>query len=115
MAKQEQEIHETESIPWKPVEGYPGVYEKILNYDPETGSVTRLLKYEPGTRTNEVLVHDFYEEILVLEGTLIDTRKNLVFRKGYYGYRHPGMEHGPYYSPDGMITFEIRNYEPKGK
>jgi hypothetical protein len=32
-------------------------------------------------------------------------------KAGYYGYRHPGMEHGPYYSPDGMMTFEVRNYE----
>lgn len=111
MAKKQQEIHETESIPWTPVEGNEGVYEKVLNVDPDTGSVTRLLKFEPGTRTSEVLTHDFYEEIWLLEGTLIDTTQNLTLGKGYYGYRHPDMEHGPYYSPDGMITFEIRNYE----
>lgn len=111
MAKKQQEIHETESIPWTPVEGNEGVYEKVLNVDPDKGSVTRLLKFEPGTRTSEVLTHDFYEEIWLLEGTLIDTTQNLTLEKGYYGYRHPDMEHGPYYSPDGMITFEIRNYE----
>ena len=110
MAKKEQEIHETESIPWEPVEGYPGVYEKVLNKDPETGSVSRLLKYEPGTVTNDVLQHDFYEEIYVLSGTLIDMGKNLTLKAGYYGYRRPGMVHGPYSSPDGMMTFEIRNY-----
>lgn len=111
MAKKEQEIHETASIPWLPVAGYPGIYEKILNQEPETGSVTRLLRYEPGTVFNEVLKHDFYEEIYVLSGTLIDMGKNLTLKAGYYGYRHPGMEHGPYSSPDGMVTFEIRNYE----
>lgn len=68
MAKKEQEIHETENIPWKAVERYPGVYEKVLNEDPETGSVTRLLRYDPGTVFNEVLRHDFYEEIYVLSG-----------------------------------------------
>ena len=111
MAKRQQEIHETEGIPWKAVEGYPGVYEKVLNEDPETGSVTRLLRYDPGTEYNEVLRHDFYEEIYVLSGTLIDVGKNLTLRAGYYGYRHPGMEHGPYRSPDGMMTLEMRNYE----
>jgi len=111
MAKKEQEIHETDSIPWTPVEGQEGIFEKVLNVDPETGSVTRFLKFEPGTRTQEVLIHDFYEEILLVEGTLIDTRKNLELKAGYYGYRHPGMEHGPYYIPDGVITFEVRNYE----
>ncbi len=111
MAKKEQEIHETASIRWTPVEGSPGVYEKVLNADPETGSVTRLLKYEPGTATDQVLTHDFHEEILVLEGAFIDTRSKVTFGKGYYGYRHPGMVHGPYYSEGGMMTFEIRNYE----
>ena len=111
MAKKQQEIHETESIPWKVVSGYPGVSEKVLNQDPETGSVTRLLKYKPGTEFNEVLNHDFYEEIYVLSGTLIDLGNNLTLKAGYYGYRHPGMKHGPYRSPDGMMTLEIRNYK----
>ena len=110
MGKKEQEIHETESIPWTPIEGYPGVYEKVLNEDSDTGSVTRLLKYDPGTEFNEVLKHDFHEEIYVLSGTLIDLGKNLTLKEGYYGYRHPGMEHGPYLSPDGMMTLEIRDY-----
>ncbi|MBI4188806.1 MAG: cupin domain-containing protein [Chloroflexi bacterium] len=111
MAKTQQEIHEVESIPWQPVAGYPGVFEKVLNQDPKTGSVSRLLKYAPGTVFNEVLEHDFYEEIYVLSGTLIDVGKKLTLKAGYYGYRHPGMKHGPYRSPDGMMTFEIRTYQ----
>ena len=111
MAKKEQEIHETDSIPWTEVQGCPGVYEKVLNYDPDTGSVTRLLKYEPGTRTTEVLKHDFYEEIYVIDGSFVDLRTGQVFKKGYYGYRHPGMIHGPYYSEEGFITFEVRDYK----
>jgi len=39
MAKKEQEIHGTESIPWIPIEGYPGAFEKVLNKDPDTGSL----------------------------------------------------------------------------
>jgi len=110
MAKKQMEIHETQSIAWIPVEGSPGICEKILNKDPETGSVTRLLRFDPGTSTTEVLVHDFVEEIWVIEGGLTDTRQNLELKKNSYGYRHPGMEHGPYYTKDGAITFEIRNY-----
>jgi len=113
MAKREQEIHETESIRWEPIAGSPGVFEKVLNVDPETGSVSRFLKYQPGARTSEVLSHDFHEEIYVVEGSFTDTRSNVVFEKGYYGYRHPGMIHGPYYSEGGMMTFEIRNYEKR--
>ena len=113
MAKSEQEIHETDTIKWAPVAGSQGVFEKVLNVDQETGSVTRFLKYEPGARTTEVLVHDFVEEILVVEGAFVDTRSNATFEKGYYGYRLPGMVHGPYYSEGGMMTFEIRNYEKR--
>ena len=82
--KKQQEMHETESIPWTPIEGYPGAYENILNKDPEISSVTRLFKYDPGVRTDGVLTHDFYEEAY-----------NLTIKPGYYGYRHPGMKHGP--------------------
>ena len=47
MAKPKLEFFNTEIIPWKPIEGSPGQYEKILSKDPETGSFTRLLLYQP--------------------------------------------------------------------
>ncbi len=110
MSKEQQEIHGIENLPWAPVPGTPGIFEKILNRDPHTGSVTRLLRFEQGIRTTQVLSHDFYEEIYVLEGTLIDLQQNLTLNAGYYGYRHPGMNHGPYYVQERAITFEVRNY-----
>lgn len=111
MAKKQQEIHEVESIPWEPIEGSPGVYQKILNEDPETGSVTRLIKHEPGTETKETQKHDFYEEIFILSGSSMDVKQNLMLKAGYYGYRHPGMEHGPWKSTEGQICFEVRDYK----
>ena len=38
MAKPELDYFDTEIITWKPIEGSPGQYEKILSKDPETGS-----------------------------------------------------------------------------
>lgn len=112
MAKAELELHGTEGIPWRHAEGYPeGVSEKILNRDPETGSYTRLLKFEPGATTTETMTHDHYEEVYVIKGELIDLVQNLTCKEGFYGYRHPGMKHGPYTSPTGCITFEIKTYE----
>ena len=111
MPRPETELHDTASIPWQHVAGYPeGVTEKILSRDPETGSYTRLLKFEPGTVTTETLSHDHYEEVYVLEGSLIDLAQNLTSPKGFYGYRHPGMKHGPFSAPDGCITLEIKTY-----
>ena len=64
---------------WRPVEGDTlGIKEKILSHDPETGDYTRMLKFPPGIETAETLVHDFWEEVLIVEGSLYDIAK-----KGY--------------------------------
>jgi hypothetical protein len=99
---------------WKPVEGDTlGIKEKILSRDPETKSYTRLLKFPPGIKTAETLVHDFWEEVLIVEGELIDLAKKQTFGAGFYACRPPGMKHGPYHIPRGCTTFEIRYYLEK--
>lgn len=112
MAKPEMEIQNTDHIPWKPVTGGrvtgPGIYEKILSKDSETGNYTRLLKVGPGTETSETLIHDVWEEIYVLEGTFIDKGKGITLKQGMYGCRPPGMKHGPYSYPEGALCLEIR-------
>lgn len=111
MAKPELEFFDPDLIPWKPVEGGPeGIVEKIVSRDGETGSYTRLLKFPPGMRTTETLVHDFWEEVYIIKGTLIDLGKNQVFTEGMYACRPPGMVHGPYDIPTGCTTFEIRYF-----
>jgi hypothetical protein len=96
---------------WKPVEGDTyGIKEKILSLDPDTKAYTRLLKFPPGLQTAETLVHDFWEEVLVVEGELIDLGKKQTFGPGFYACRPPGMIHGPYLIPRGCTTFEIRYY-----
>ncbi len=113
MPKPELEIFDPDlTIPWRQVEGaQEGIIEKILSLDPDTGSYTRLLKFPPGMVTTETLTHDFWEEVYVLEGTLIDLKKELTFIKGMYACRPPGMLHGPYSIPFGCMTLEIRTFE----
>jgi hypothetical protein len=110
MPKREMEFSDTEKLEWKPVEGMEGVYEKILSYDPDTGSYTRLLKFEKNGRGKEVLSHDFWEEAYIIKGTLEDLGKGLVFKEGMYACRPPGMKHGPYLSKEGCLLFEVRYY-----
>ncbi len=99
------------SYGWRPVEGDTlGIKEKILSLDPGTKSYTRLLKFPPGIQTAETLVHDFWEEVLIVEGELIDLGKKQTFGAGFYACRPPGMKHGPYHIPRGCTTFEIRYY-----
>lgn len=98
---------------WTPVEGVEGLTEIILAKDDDTGSYTRLLKFKPGTDTTPqgVQKHDFWEEVLIYEGALHDLTLDQTFGKGEYACRPPGMAHGPWVTPDGCITFEIRTYE----
>lgn len=97
---------------WRPVEGDTlGIKEKILSHDPETGNYTRLLKFPPGIETENTLVHDFWEEVWIIEGSLYDRVKQETYLQGFYACRPPGMTHGPYSIPFGCVTFEIRYNE----
>jgi hypothetical protein len=113
MPKPEIEFIDTDTrYDWRPVEGDTlGIQEKILSLDPDTKSYSRLLKFPPGIQTSETLVHDFWEEVFILEGELIDIKKKQTFCRGFYACRPPGMKHGPYSIPRGCVTFEIRYYK----
>ncbi len=118
MPKEEREFFDTETIDWVPAGAgsgatAEGVMEKILSQDPETGNYARMVNFPAGVETDETIAHDFWEEVIIIEGSLIDTRLNQEFPKGFYGCRPPGMPHGPYKSPNGCITFELRYYDKK--
>ena len=89
--------------------------EKILAHSNETGAYTRLLRFDAGFESSEVLVHDFYEEVYILQGSIIDKRLGRSFRQGMYAFRNPGMKHGPYHSPEGCLTIEFRYFGLKGR
>ena len=113
MAKTEREFFDTDAIPWEPVApgsgaAGAGVTQKLLSLDQETGNCTRLLQFAPGVETDEVITHDFYEEVIILDGELHDKRLHKTFTKGMYACRPPGMPHGPYATPKGCTTFEVR-------
>jgi anti-sigma factor ChrR (cupin superfamily) len=102
---------EDSGFEWQEAEGYPeDIYELII-YEDEDGSQTRLLRLEPGAETDEVLTHDFYEEVYIIEGGLVDKRLDEVFTAGMYACRTPGMEHGPYAAPVGCTTIEVRYFK----
>lgn len=112
MPKEEREFFDVEEIPWRPVAGQAGLQERILSRDPESGDYTRLLRFEPGADTTPAGVqrHDFWEEVWIVEGAIHDLTLDRTFRAGMYACRPPGMAHGPWRSPGGCVTFEIRYY-----
>lgn len=101
---------------WRPVQGDSTgqLEEMILSGDPDSGYFTRLLRFHPGadTSANGVLTHDVWEEVWIVEGAITDLRLDQTFGPGTYACRPPGMEHGPWTSTDGAVTFEIRYPQP---
>jgi len=111
MPKPEHEFFPSEQVDFTPCAGaVPQLTERILAADPDTGVATRILHFEPGidTTPNGVQVHSFWEEVYILEGSITDLRLNETFAAGMYACRPPGMPHGPWYSPDGCLTYEVR-------
>jgi hypothetical protein len=107
MPKPELEFFPVDNIPWVPVPGAPpGHYQKILTEDPDKMFVTRMLKVDPGGRSTETFVHDFWEEVYIVEGSQWDGDQ--FFKKGMYACRPPGMKHGPYRTDEGVVTLEVR-------
>lgn len=111
MAKPEHEFFPAGTVPFTPCAGVvPELTERILAPDGDSGVATRMLRFEPGTDTtpNGVQVHDFWEEVYILEGSFTDTRLGRTFSAGDYACRPPGMAHGPWTSEEGCLTFEVR-------
>lgn len=111
MGKPEIEYLDTEAIPWSPVKGAPGLYEKILSFDPDTGNVTRLVKAEPREGISGIVSHPFNEEGFLLKGSYINTETGQVYKPGTYSCRPAGMKHGKSKSNEAIISIEFRYYK----
>lgn len=111
MSKPEHEFFAAEQVPWTPCEGSVSTLtERVLAADNDGNVASRMLHFAPGTDTtpNGVMVHDFWEEVYILEGEMTDLRLQETFTAGMYACRPPGMEHGPWRSEKGCTTFEVR-------
>jgi hypothetical protein len=110
MAKPELEFFDTDELPWRAASVEPGVYERVLAEDLTMGLLTRLLRWDPGVSTSAggPVAHEYFEEVLILSGSLRDLRLNQTFGAGYYACRPPGMLHGPWESAEGCIMLETR-------
>jgi hypothetical protein len=110
MAKPELEFHAPDG-PWIRAGGpVAGIWSQTLAEDPEAGAYTGLQRYEPGVDTTPlgVRVHDYWEEVYILDGDLTDLTLGVTFSAGMYACRPPGMPHGPWRSEHGVLMLEIR-------
>ncbi|MGH7912765.1 MAG: cupin domain-containing protein [Candidatus Dormibacteraceae bacterium] len=115
MSKPEREFFAVGEIPWTPSAGQvPELRERFLAVDDATGLATSIMRFPPGTDTsaNGAQAHDCWEEVLILEGAMTDLRLSRTFTAGMFACRPPGMEHGPWRSEDGCVTFQVRYRSP---
>jgi hypothetical protein len=106
---------------WEVPPGYPeGIEQKILSgHLDETkkeGFRTRLLRFKPGVFTTQPFVHDYWEEVYLIEGDL--TVGNDAAGEGgerfaphTYACRPSGAAHGPFKSENGCVLIELHYYE----
>ncbi|USX52130.1 cupin domain-containing protein [Lentzea sp. HUAS12] len=104
--REEREFFPVATVDWRPAG--PGVTERVLSRDPDTSTLTRIARWEPGHVTHDVIRHDYHEEVYLLEGDLTDLTLGSTFRAGDFTSRRPGMPHGPYRTDLGCTMLEIR-------
>ncbi|WP_432891745.1 cupin domain-containing protein [Kribbella sp. CA-245084] len=104
--KDEKEFFATGELAW--VDTTNGISERVLSEGPD-GMLTRLARWAPGTLSGEEIIrHEYVEEVYLLEGELTDLTLEQTFRPGDYACRPPGMPHGPYRTETGCTMLEIR-------
>jgi hypothetical protein len=106
---------------WEPIPGYPpGMKQQTLASDfdeaAKRGSRSRLLRIEPGSYSTRPFIHDYWEEVFVMEGDLIVGNDDQgwggeQFLAPTYACRPPGVFHGPFTSRGGCTLFEVHYYE----
>lgn len=110
--KEEHEFFDATELPWRPVDGQPGVTERMLSSGApgDATELTRLARWAPGLDTSPagVIRHEYVEEVYILDGDLRDLTLGATFTAGHYTSRPPGMPHGPYRTTNGCTMLEIR-------
>jgi anti-sigma factor ChrR (cupin superfamily) len=91
-----------ESIPWVP-SPFPGVENKTLMHDPDTGMMTVLTRMAPGAVLGDHM-HVELEQTWVLEGSLVDHEGEA--KAGSFVFRPPGSRHTAS-APNGALLLGI--------
>ncbi|RYX93520.1 MAG: hypothetical protein EOO28_18130 [Comamonadaceae bacterium] len=93
---------DVETLPWKPTQ-VPGIDIKVLVQDKETGLLTALFRWQPGT---ELPLHEHVEieQSWVLEGSIVDAEGEAL--AGSYVWRPQGNRHIAR-SPNGALVLSF--------
>ena len=97
----------------------PGIEMKMLSgsldEEKKTGVRTRLIRFLPGAFNTEVFVHDYWEEVYMISGSITlgndkAGNKKITTQSPAYACRPPGTDHGPFRSDEGCMFLEVQYY-----
>ncbi|MCW5658681.1 MAG: cupin domain-containing protein [Burkholderiaceae bacterium] len=91
-----------DQLPWKPTPT-PGIDMKILLEDKDSGLLTALFRWQPGTAL-DLHEHVEIEQTYVLEGSIVDDEGEVT--AGNYVWRPKGNQHLAR-SPDGALVISF--------
>jgi hypothetical protein len=113
-------IHYFDDFKWQRLEGFEPAIEQVILGDTldqvaKTGVRTRFVRYSPGSNTRVTFLHDYDEEVYLMQGgqELLDGTAAEVLQRhaqGAYFVRPAGTPHGPFASEEGCVLFEIHSY-----
>ena len=91
-----------DDLPWKPTP-CPGIDMKVLLEDKDTGLLTALFRWQPGS---ELSLHEHVEveQTFVIEGSLVDDEGEVT--AGNYVWRPKGNRHIAK-SPNGALVLSV--------
>lgn len=123
IAKLHDEFHSLDmDSGWETPSAYPdGIQQKILSggldEKRKQGNRTRLLRFAPGVFTTEPFVHEYWEEVFLINGDLTvgndaNGKGGESFTPFTYACRPPGVYHGPFRSNAGCLLLEIHYFNP---
>lgn len=105
---------------WTPVPASAGRIDEIIlseNLDAVLGlgSRTRLARWSAGALIDRPVVHDFHEEVFLVEGDLVvgcdaQGQGGEAFGPYTFACRPPGVLHGPFISRGGCVLLEFQYY-----
>ena len=91
-----------DDLPWKPTP-CEGIEMKVLMEDEETGMMTAMFKWEPGSKLT-FHEHVELEQTFVLKGSLVDDEGTV--SAGNYVWRPAGSRHDAW-APDGALIISM--------
>ena len=90
------------------------ISSSCLSFAPSS-LATRLIRFLPGSFNTEVFVHDYWEEVYMINGSITlgndePGNRKITTNSPAYACRPPGTNHGPFRSDEGCMFLEIQYY-----